>query len=104
MYTVVYQVFRKETMSREEFARYWTEKHSTYASSVPGIVTNVAYVVHSESAGTEDTPDGFAVLTYESRETFDASLSSPEMATSSKDAANFISRSVMFHVDTHRVL
>lgn len=104
MFTVVYQVFRKESMSRDEFTRYWTQEHSKFAARVPGILDNVTYVVQPEGDAPKDTPDGFSVLTYESRETFEASLASPEMAASSQDATNFISRAVMLHVDTYHPL
>lgn len=104
MITLVYSLYRKDGLSREEFVRYWLDEHAAFGAKLPHVlsyrimpVTNAADVLGLEA-------DGFVLLEFESTEDMEACLSSPEMATAGKDAANFARHFELYAVESHRII
>ena len=78
----------KEDMPREEALRYWREVHGPIAAKTPGLVKYVQN--HATTALQGDLQfDGVAELWFESRETLQAAMASPEWQATLADAAKF---------------
>lgn len=103
-YTVVYQVYRKDGMTPQEFADYWTNVHAPIAAKLPKARSYVNYAVTSATDAPEPVPDGFTILTFDSQEDFEAAMASPEMAASGADAANFTRSFGVFTVQPHQIV
>ena len=104
MYTVIYQLYRKDGMSREDFARHWTETHAPIAAKLPYVKSYTIYPVTGSADAIEPEVDGFALLEFESEEDFQKAAESPEMAESGEDAALFARHFGVYMVDAHRVI
>ena len=103
-YTVVYQVYRKEGMSTEEFQRYWSEDHAPIAAKLPKVRSYVNYAVTAATDAPDPVPDGFTILEFDSQEDCEAAMNSEEMAASGEDAANFTSHFGVFNVEPQRIV
>jgi uncharacterized protein (TIGR02118 family) len=103
-FTVIYEVYRKEGMSRDEFADYWVRVHSPIAAKLPNARSYINYAVSSASDAPEPVPDGFTILTFDTEEDFNEAMASAEMQASGADAANFTSRFGVFTVEAHRIV
>lgn len=103
MYTVLYALYRKEGLSQEEFASYWTEVHAPIARKLPNVLSYRICPV-TGSADAEHEVDGFAVLDFDSEADFAAAAQSPEMAEAGADAAKFARHFGVYFVDAHTVV
>jgi uncharacterized protein (TIGR02118 family) len=104
MHTVIYQLYRQEGMSREEFARHWTEIHAPIAAKLPHVKSYTIYPATGSVDALEPEVDGFAVLEFESEEDFQKANESAEMAAAGEDAAKFARHFGVYMVDAHRVI
>jgi uncharacterized protein (TIGR02118 family) len=98
-YQVIYQVFRKEGMSQEEFGRYWRDVHGPIAAALPLVRGYDNYLVSSAMQAADPVPDGFTILRFDSKEDADAAMASEEMAAAGADAANFTRHFAIFTAD-----
>jgi uncharacterized protein (TIGR02118 family) len=100
---VIYALYRKEGMSREQFAAHWTQVHAPLASRLPNVRSYTINPVTSamQVEGTE--ADGFAILTFDSQADFEVAAASPEMAAAGEDAALFARHFDVYLVDEHVV-
>lgn len=113
MVKLVYVLYRKPGMSREEFQRYWREDHGPGVPAAADAMHFTRYVqVHTIETpldpqwrigrSQEDVPDGVAEAWWDDLETMEQALSTPEgqagMFATLLDEANFIDpkRSVIF--------
>ena len=103
-YTVVYQVYRKDGMSAEEFVDYWTRVHAPIAAKLPRVRSYVNFAVTSATDAPAPAPDGFTILRFDSQEDFEAAMASPEMEASGADAANFTSSFGVFTVEPQQIV
>jgi len=104
VYTVIYALYRKEGMSREEFTRYWLETHGPIAARLPHVrsyrIAPVTAVMDVEG----QEADGFAILEFDSEADFQAAAASPEMAAAGQDAGKFVRHFDVYVVDSHQVI
>ena len=103
-YTVIYQVYRKDGMTPEEFADYWENVHGPIAAKLPHVQRYVNYSVANATDAYDPAPDGFTILEFPDEEAFNAAMTSPEMAASGEDAANFTRHFGLFTVNTHPIV
>jgi uncharacterized protein (TIGR02118 family) len=103
-YVVVYQVYRKDGMTHEEFVDYWTQTHAPIAARLPHVQRYTNYSVTSSTDAPEPVPDGFTVLEFADEDAFNACMTSPEMADSGADAANFTRHFGLFTVQEHPII
>jgi uncharacterized protein (TIGR02118 family) len=103
-YTVIYQVYRKEGMSREAFADYWENVHGPIAAKLPNVQRYTNYAVTTATDAYDPAPDGFTILEFADEAAFNAAATSPEMAASAEDSANFTRHFGLFMVATHPVV
>jgi|SRR5215211_5057594 len=104
MYTVIYQLYRKDGMSRDEFAKHWTETHAPIASKLPHVKSYRIFPVTGSADALEPEVDGFALLEFDSEEDFQKTSQSAEMAESGEDAAKFTRHFGVYMVDGHKVI
>ena len=103
MYTVLYAIYRKDGMSKDEFVQHYRDVHMGLAAKLPGVRS---YQVHFVNGTVEarDEPDAFAVTQFDSEADFQKAAESPEMATAGADAAIFASRFGTYLVEAHTVV
>ncbi len=104
MYTVIYQLYRKQDMSREEFARHWVEIHAPIAEKLPKVRSYRIFPVLQAADALEPEVDGFAVLDFDSEADFQAAAESPEMTAAGEDAATFARHFGVYMVQAHTVV
>lgn len=105
MVKAIYVVYRREELSREEFARHWTEVHAPIAEKLPHIRS---YTIHPVTAameieGTKEA-DGFAICVWDTHEDFEKALASPEMAAAGEDSAKMARHFEFYLVDDHTII
>lgn len=103
-YTVIYQVYRREGMSPEEFADYWENVHGPIAAKLPHVQRYTNYAVTSATDAYDPPPDGFTILEFPDEAACTAAMNSPEMAASGEDAAKFTRHFGVFTVDAHPIV
>ncbi len=88
MIKLIATLHRKPGMSREDFLRHWREVHVPLVARLPHLK---GYVINPmiETMDDEQPYDGVAELWYEDRESFEASLRSPEREAARRDLASF---------------
>jgi uncharacterized protein (TIGR02118 family) len=105
MVKVIYVLYRKEGLTREEFARHWTEIHIPIARNLKRMKS---YTIHPVTSAMEilgdKEADGFAVCVWDSMEDFEADATSPEMAAAGEDAAKFARHFEVYIVEEHTVI
>jgi uncharacterized protein (TIGR02118 family) len=69
---------RKQTMSREEFDRYWKTSHAPILQDIRGLKGYAQNHAQLDPAGNEPPYDGFGGLYFESLEAMREGLASPE--------------------------
>ncbi|MDQ7907546.1 EthD family reductase [Phytohabitans sp. ZYX-F-186] len=101
MFSVMTFVRRRPEMSLEEFEHYWRSVH------VPITLAHTAVKryrigIYRDTMGDGITQpwDGWAILTYESREAWEADEQSPESIASQQDVPKFLSALHAVVVDT----
>ena len=104
MVKAIYVVYRKEGMTREEFAAHWTQVHAPIARKLPHMRSyTINPVVSSDYVeGTE--ADGFAVCVWDTMEDFEKAAASPEMAEANADAGTMARHFDVYIVEEHTVL
>ena len=88
MYTVMFVMYPREGLDREEALRYWSETHGAIAGKIPGLHR---YVQLHAVAGPDGDPPflGTAVMEFDDEEAFAAAAGTPESAAAMEDVANF---------------
>ena len=75
MVKAIYVVYRRPELTREEFAKHWTEVHAPIAEKLPHIRS---YTIHPVTAAMEiegdKEADGFAVCVWDTQEDFEKAL------------------------------
>jgi uncharacterized protein (TIGR02118 family) len=102
-YTILFEVYRKEGLSEEEFVSLWLE-HSAVAAELPRLREYKILPVTGSIEATEPAPDGFVLMRFDSKEDADAAFASPQMEASSADSGSFARHFATFYLDTHSVV
>jgi uncharacterized protein (TIGR02118 family) len=89
MTKVVYVMFKKEGMSREEFRRYWKDAHAPVAKQMPGLREYVQNHALADPEANEPPYDGFEELYFESQEAMEEAIASSEGQATINDLPNF---------------
>jgi uncharacterized protein (TIGR02118 family) len=104
MYTMVYAVYSRDDISREEFVRHLTEVHSQIGRRLPGIRRYEQFPIESAEGHDGDQPGAFALAEYDSEEAWQAAVESDVMKEVGEDAAKFASKFATFVVDANKVI
>ena len=88
MFTIVFLVKKKPTLSQEEFTCYWIDEHTPFTAKVPGVRFYRCYPMTGYP--TEAPPfDAVAVLGFDDEAAWRRAEASPELAAAIGDAPNF---------------
>ena len=99
MYKMIFGAKRREGMSREDFAQYWTGPHAEKAMRVPGMVRYVVNLAPDLSgSGKEMQYDGFAEVWFEDADAMRASARSPHLRAVLEDEPNLFDITTRFSV------
>ena len=90
MVKIVVLLPRREDMSREEFERYWRERHLPLVAKLPGLRRLVAHRVLPDPNGSAPAYDGVAEDWFDDLQAHDAALASPQGQAVLADAPNFL--------------
>jgi uncharacterized protein (TIGR02118 family) len=81
---------RRDGMSREEFERYWRERHLPLVAKLPGLRRLVANRVLPDPRGPAPAYDGVAEDWFDDLQAHDAALASSAGQAVLADAPNFL--------------
>lgn len=88
MFNVVFLVRKADTISMEEFRRYWIDEHTPLTADVPGVRAYRCYTATGAPEG-EAAVEGVAVLSFDDEAAYQLAIASPEFAAAIGDAPNF---------------
>jgi uncharacterized protein (TIGR02118 family) len=88
MFTVVFLVKKKSSMTQEEFTRYWIDEHTPFTAQVPGIRSYRCYPM-TGYPGSPPPFDAVATLGFDDEAAWRHAEASPELAAAIADAPNF---------------
>lgn len=94
---------KKESLTHEEFARYWFEVHAPFARKMPGLRKYVISLT-STPPGREPEYNGVAELWFDDFNALKQSWSSPEGQAAANDVQNFVGASFNIYATEHVVL
>jgi len=89
MTKVVYVMFKKEGMAREEFRRYLKDVHAPMAKEMPGLRGYVQNHALPDPEGNEPPYDGFVELYFDYQEAMEEALATQEGEATLADLPNF---------------
>lgn len=100
MYTVIYELYRKEGLSQADFVSYWHETHKPIAMRIPLVRSyRICPVIEADGVEGEELA-GFVIFEFDSKEDFDTAHDSPEFAATAADASgNFVRHFTRYAVD-----
>ena len=88
MFTVVFLVKKKASMTQEEFTDYWINEHTPLTAKAPGVVQYRCYPMIGYP-GQVPPFDAVAILSFADKAAHDAAMESPELNAALADAENF---------------
>jgi uncharacterized protein (TIGR02118 family) len=88
VFTVVFLVKKKPSMTQDEFANYWIGRHTALTAKVPGVRFYRCYPLNGPADGGSPY-EGVAVLGFGDEATWERAAASPELAAALGDAPNF---------------
>ena len=88
MIKMIFAARRRPGMSPEDFADYWTGVHAGLARLIPGVTHYVINIAASNRSADSRPFDGFAEISYASREALQTAADSPEARATLSDEAN----------------
>lgn len=95
MFKAVILLTRGEGATRDEFRRWWLERHAPLARQLPGLRRLVFNVVETEEAAC----DGVSELWFDSREAFEAAYASEIGERVAADSMANVSGRIRLFVD-----
>ena len=88
MFKVMFVLYEREGIDRDEALRYWRETHGPLVSKFPGLRRYSQ--IHAVGAPQGSTAFlGFAALEFDDADAFEKSMASPECAAALADTINF---------------
>jgi uncharacterized protein (TIGR02118 family) len=104
MYTLIYELYRKEGLSQGEFVDYWLNTHRPIAMKMPNLRGYEIWPVEESAEVLGDDVAGFVLLRFDSREDFEETHASEEFAATAADADNFCRHYTRYAVQIHEVI
>ena len=94
---------KKASLTDQEFAKYWLEKHAPLAKKMPGLRKYVVNVVQ-RPPNREADYDGVVELWFDDRDGMKKAFSSTEGLATQKDTASFTSKLITLYIDEHTIV
>ncbi|MGE0346638.1 MAG: EthD family reductase [Gemmatimonadales bacterium] len=89
MFKIMFIVYEREGLARDEALHYWREQHGPLASKVPGLRQYSQTHALSSADGSTAPFLGSAEMVFDSQAAFVEATSSPEFDAVLKDVINF---------------
>lgn len=89
MFKIMFVVYEREGIDRDEALRYWREQHGPLASKVPGLRYYAQTHALSSADGGSAPYLGSAEMAFDSQGAFVEATASPEFDAVLKDVVNF---------------
>jgi uncharacterized protein (TIGR02118 family) len=89
VFKIMFIVYERAGIPRDEALRYWREQHGPIASKVPGLRQYFQTHALSSPDGSEAPYLGAAAMVFDSRDAFTEAAASPEFDAVLKDVINF---------------
>ena len=89
MTKVVFVLFKRPDIGRQEFSTYWRGGHAAIAQQIPGLRRYVQNHFRPGSFEGEPPCDGVAELWFDSPEAFQAAMATPEGQATVADLSKF---------------
>lgn len=99
MHRMLFAVHRKPELTHEEFVEHYQQVHLPIARRLPKLQRYEIFPVQPAEDAGADAPDAFALMVFDSPETFADVMAGPEMAAAVEDNATFIDRFEAYTVD-----
>lgn len=93
---------KKETLTDQEFAKYWLETHVPLAKKMPGVRKYVVNVVGSPP-NREPDYHGVVELWFDDVDSMKKAFASPEGQATQKDTESFARRMTTLYIDEHTI-
>lgn len=103
MIKMVALVNKKESMSREDFVRYWIDVHAPLEKKWPGLERYVISTTLKVLGGEGPDYDGMAELWFEDEDALNAALASQERQVSREDFLKFVKSAKIIVTEEHVV-
>ncbi len=94
---------KKESMTDEEFAKYWTEVHASIAKRMPGLRKYVVNVVR-RPPNREPDYHGVVELWFDDVESMKRAFASPEGQATQKDSETFTSKMTTLYINEQTIM
>lgn len=104
MYSMIFAVYPKSGMSREECAEYLLSEHSKISARMPHAKTVRQFGVTGTHEARDNDIAAFTLIEFDSVEDFQAAASSPVMKEANSDAENFASHIAVYNVEANVVI
>lgn len=104
MFTVIYELYRREELSQDEFVDYWLNTHKPIALTMPNLRGYEIWPASEPADPLGDEVAGFVILRFDSREDYERTHESEEFAATAADANNFARHYTRYFVDPHKAL
>jgi len=99
MHRMLFAIHRKPELTWDEFFAHYQDVHLPIARRLPDLRRYEIFPVRPGPDAGPQSPDAFALMFFDSAETFEAVLASPEIAEAVADNATFIDRFEAYVVD-----
>lgn len=93
---------KRETLSEQEFAKYWLEKHAPLARKMPGLRRYVVNVVR-KPPNREPDYHGVVELWFDDIDSMKKGFASPEGLNTQRDTEAFASKLITLYIDEHEI-
>ena len=93
---------KKESLTDQEFAKYWLDTHAPLAKKMPGLRKYVANVVR-RPPNREPDYHGVVELWFDDADSMKRAFASPEGLATQKDTETFTSKLTTLHIDEHAI-
>ena len=91
---------KKETMTGEQFTRYWLDKHAPLAKTMPGLRKYLVNVVRPPP-NREPDYHGIVELWFDDIDGMKKAFASPQGLNTQKDTEAFTSKLTTLYIDEH---
>ena len=93
---------KKESLTDQEFAKYWLDTHAPLAKKMPGLRKYVANVVRRPPNRDPDY-HGVVELWFDDSDSMKRAFASPEGLATQKDTETFTSKLTTLYIDEHAI-
>jgi len=103
MFRVIFEIYRHDDLTREQFAARWTEHGSSFVSRFPGLRGYTQCLVLGSERRQSPEADGISILDFDSEADYRRADSSAEMQAAHDDAATLVSRTTAYFVSPEQI-